>query len=256
MTRNKEIPKIIHYCWFGDNELSPLMVRCIESWRKFMPQYTIKEWNESNFNINSNDYIREAYSYKKYAFVSDYARMKILYEYGGIYLDTDVELLKSLTPLVEKGPFMGCEQTASSGLGVAPGLGMAAYPGMPILLKFIQMYDCIHFIVDGRQLPKNIVHYTMDILRAHGLRITDEYQVILGDLQILPKKYLCPKDYNTGKLNISPETFSIHHYSYSWADLQSLKVYNRKKRIFRILPPKTAQIVFNVYNHLCKLLGK
>lgn len=256
MIPNKTIPKILHYCWFGGGELSPLMANCVESWKRYMPDYKIIKWDESNFDVTINSYVKEAYECKKYAFVSDYARMKILYEHGGIYLDTDVELIKSLSQLVEKGPFMGCEKDASAGLGVAPGLGMAAYPGMAILKEYINLYDSIHYLINGQENTQNIVHYSMDILKNHGLKFVDDIQVIMGDLQILPKKYLCPKDYDSGELYITPETYSIHHYSYSWADKHSLTVIERKRKIFKYFSPKTAQVIFDIYNHLCKLFGK
>ena len=103
------IPKIIHYCWFGGNPLPELAIKCIESWKKYLPDYEIKEWNESNFDINCCAYVREAYEAKKWAFVSDYARFWILYQHGGLYFDTDVELIKSIDDLIVKGAFMGCE---------------------------------------------------------------------------------------------------------------------------------------------------
>ena len=111
MEDKKVIPKIIHYCWFGGNELSELAKKCISSWRKYCPDYEIIEWNESNFDINLCQYVREAYKEKKWAFVSDYARFWILYNFGGIYMDTDVELIKSIDDLVEYGSYMGCEPT-------------------------------------------------------------------------------------------------------------------------------------------------
>ena len=104
------IPKIIHYCWFGRNPLPPLALECIASWRKFLPDYEIKEWNEDNFDVNSIPYTAEAYRQKKYAYVSDYARFCILYQYGGIYFDTDVEVIKPLNDIIAKGNFMGFEQ--------------------------------------------------------------------------------------------------------------------------------------------------
>ena len=126
------IPKIIHYCWFGHNPLPELAKKCIASWKNYFPDYEIKEWNESNFDVNAIPYTEEAYKQKKYAFVSDYARFWILYHYGGLYFDTDVEVIKPMNEIIERGPFMGCENTAknrnkvvdSSGLelGVNPGL--------------------------------------------------------------------------------------------------------------------------------------
>ena len=108
------IPKIIHYCWFGRNPLPPLAEKCIASWREFLPDYEIKEWNEDNFDVNIIPYTADAYNAKKYAFVSDYARFWILYKYGGLYFDTDVEVIKSMDDIVERGPFMGCERYADN----------------------------------------------------------------------------------------------------------------------------------------------
>ncbi|WP_394811651.1 glycosyltransferase family 32 protein [Phocaeicola vulgatus] len=122
------IPKVIHYCWFGRNSLPPLAVKCLESWKRFFPDYEIKEWNEDNFDVNIISYTAEAYRVKKYAFVSDYARFWILYHYGGLYFDTDVEVIKSMDDIIAKGSFMGCEKDAdkegATALAVAPGLGL------------------------------------------------------------------------------------------------------------------------------------
>ena len=110
------IPKLIHYCWFGRNPLPKSAIKCIESWKKFLPDYEIKEWNENNFDVNIIPYTKEAYECKKYAFVSDYARFWILYKYGGLYFDTDVEVIKSMDDIIERGPFMGIEVEAKKGV--------------------------------------------------------------------------------------------------------------------------------------------
>lgn len=123
------IPKKIHYCWFGENPLSELVNRCIDSWKKFCPEYEIIQWNESNFDVNSCDYVKEAYEAKKWAFVSDYAGFKILYEHGELYFDTDVELIKPFDDLTYEGSFMGIEETS---IAVNPGLGIGAEPKMMV----------------------------------------------------------------------------------------------------------------------------
>ena len=128
------IPKIIHYCWFGGNPLPPLAKKCIASWKKYLPDYEIRQWDESNYDVNKIPYIKEAYAAKKFAFVSDYARFDILYNYGGIYFDTDVEIISPLDCIISAGSFMGCENKATPGatpnkLGVAPGLGLGVNPG-------------------------------------------------------------------------------------------------------------------------------
>ena len=120
-------PQIIHYCWFGRNPLPDLALKCIASWRKYLPDYEIKEWNEDNFDVNIIPYTAEAYKAKKYAFVSDYARFYILYKYGGLYFDTDVEVIRPISDILNNGAFMGCEcdgMSKSSPITVAPGLGL------------------------------------------------------------------------------------------------------------------------------------
>ena len=120
------IPKVIHYCWFGHHPLSPLAKKCMKSWKRYFPDYEIKEWNERNFDVNIIPYVKEAYEAKRYAFVSDYARFWILYRYGGIYFDTDVEVIRPMTDIIERGAFMGCETVANKNipLYVNPGLGL------------------------------------------------------------------------------------------------------------------------------------
>ena len=126
------IPKIIHYCWFGRNPLPSLAIKCIASWKKYLPDYEIKEWNEDNFDVDVIPFTKEAYAAKKYAFVSDYARFKILYEEGGLYFDTVVEVIRPLDDIISKGAFMGCECDANdtSVASVAPGLGLGVNPGL------------------------------------------------------------------------------------------------------------------------------
>jgi mannosyltransferase OCH1-like enzyme len=208
------IPKIIHYCWFGGNQLPDIALKCIDSWKKNFPDYEIKEWNENNFNVDSCDYVKEAYQEKKWAFVSDYARFKILYEYGGLYFDTDVEVIKDMTDILAKGPFMGRERIANI-YPVNTGLGLAASPRMPIFKEIIDHYENSHFI----QLSKmeTVVERVTNILKKHGLSIENQYETVEG-FQIYPSEYFCPYDYNTGKLNVTNNTKSIHWYDASWFD--------------------------------------
>ena len=144
------IPKIIHYCWFGRNPLPESAVKCIDSWKKFFPDYEIKEWNEDNFDVNIIPYTKEAYEAKKYAFVSDYARMWILYHHGGLYFDTDVEVIKSMDDIVARGPFMGIEVEATSGTAplVAPGLGLGVAPSLGLYKDFLDYYAPLHFLFE------------------------------------------------------------------------------------------------------------
>ncbi|MDY4758899.1 MAG: glycosyltransferase, partial [Bacteroidaceae bacterium] len=179
------IPKIIHYCWFGRNPLPESAKKCIASWRKNLPDYEIKEWNEDNFNVNIIPYTKEAYEVKKYAFVSDYARFWILYHHGGIYFDTDVEVIRPMEEIIRRGPFMGREagafvknicnanaigEESETALGVAPGLGLGVNPGLGLYKEFLDLYNGLNFTnTDGTLNTKTIVCYTTEILLKHGL---------------------------------------------------------------------------------------
>lgn len=212
------IPKVIHYCWFGRNPLPPLAIKCIESWKKFFPDYEIKEWNEDNFDVNIISYTKEAYEAKKYAFVSDYARFWILYRYGGIYFDTDVEVIKSMDDIIAKGPFMGCENEANDVrvASVAPGLGLGVTPYLGLYGEILTKYESLHFLNDdGSYNLKTVVQYTTELLCEHCLKNINQIQECAG-VWIYPKEYFCPKDYETKKLTITNHTRTIHHYEASW----------------------------------------
>ena len=213
------IPKVIHYCWFGHNPLPILAIKCIESWKKYLPDYEIKEWNEENFDVNIIPYTQEAYQAKKYAFVSDYARFWILYKYGGIYFDTDVEVIKPLDDIIAYGSFMGCEKDGATGGGtpaVAPGLGLGVNPGLGLYKEILDFYTNLHFFFpDGTYNQETVVSYTTKILLKHGLYAVNEPQKCAGVI-IYPKEYFCPLDYLTGECFITQNTYTIHHYSASW----------------------------------------
>lgn len=210
------IPKVIHYCWFGGNPLPKLAEKCIASWRKFLPDYSIKRWDESNFDISACDYVREAYRAKKWAFVSDYARFKILYEQGGLYFDTDVEIIKPLDPLLRQGNFMGLEREGGKHMGVNPGLGLSAAPGLELYKELLENYHRRHFInSDGTADLTTVVTYTTEILKKHGLTNSSGIQQVAG-IYIYPTEYFCPLDTDTGTLCITKNTYTIHHFMASW----------------------------------------
>ena len=212
------IPKIIHYCWFGRNPLPESAVKCINSWRKHFPDYEIKEWNEDNFDVNIIPYTKEAYEAKKYAFVSDYARMWILYHFGGLYFDTDVEVIKAMDDIVEKGPFMGIEVDANSEeyQQVNPGLGLGVNLGLGLYKEILDYYAPLHFkSSDGSLNQVTIVKYTTNVLITNGLKQTNELQQVAG-VWIYPRDFFNPLDDNTGELNITENTRSIHWYTKTW----------------------------------------
>ena len=212
------IPKIIHYCWFGRNPLPPLAVKCIESWRKFLPDYEIKEWNEDNFDVNIIPYTAEAYRLKKYAFVSDYARFWILYKYGGLYFDTDVEVIKNMDDIIAKGSFMGCEHNKgnTSEASVAPGLGLGVNPGLGLYKSIVEYYNTHHFASWRGHRMGNVVTITTSILSQMPHKIDEQGVFIYDDLLVYPPEYFCPKNYYTGELNITEKSVCIHHYSATW----------------------------------------
>ena len=214
------IPKVIHYCWFGGNPLPKSAQKCIASWKKYLPDYEIKEWNESNFEVNIIPYTAEAYKAKKYAFVSDYARFWILYKYGGLYFDTDVEVIKNMDDIIAKGPFMGCENEAKAGATPAQ-LGLYG--------EILDIYKDKHYILpDGTYSRETVVTITTDLLCKYGLKNISDIQEVAGVL-IYPKEYFCPKDWITGKITFTNFTFTIHHYDASWLPwYQKLKLKVKK----------------------------
>lgn len=224
-------PKIIHYCWFGGKPLPKNAQKCIHSWEKNLPDYEIKRWDESNFNVNIIPYVKEAYSVGKYAFVSDYARFWILYHYGGVYFDTDVEVLKSIDDIVQKGNFMGVEQQDENTITVAPGLGLAVEKKNILLKELMEIYHTSHFVLeDGTLCMKNIVEITTELLLDKGLKNTTNIQQCYG-FTIYPKEYFCPIDYQTRELRVTENTRTIHHYAESWVP-KSTRLKNTIGRIF------------------------
>lgn len=207
------IPKVIHYCWFGRGPKPALAERCIASWRRHLPDYEIREWNESNYDVRKIPYIAEAYDAKKYAFVSDYARFDILYRHGGLYFDTDVEVVRPLDDLISAGPFMGFEEDAKG--TVASGLGLAAEAGMPIYREILAHYATLHYAAeDGRANQTTVVRHVTELLKGKGLVSGGGIATCAG-LRIYPADYFNPMRPD-GRIVLLPNTRTIHHYAASW----------------------------------------
>ncbi len=226
------IPKIIHYCWFGRNPLPADAVKCIESWRKFFPNYEIKEWNEDNFDINILPYAKDAYEAKKYAFVSDYARIYILHQHGGLYFDTDVEVIKPMDEVVTKGAFMGIECISPEhGLMVNPGLGIGAESGHPVYQRILDIYRNLNFCDKNGYLNMYaIVRITSDVLKEFGMNNNHAYQKV-SDISIYPADYFNPLDSATEILYTTKNTLTIHWFSYSWGTKQQQRLLTIKRFI-------------------------
>lgn len=241
------IPRKIHYCWFGRNPLPESALKCIASWRKFLPDYEIVEWNEDNFDVNSITYTAEAYAAKKYAFVSDYARFKILFEHGGIYFDTDVEVIRPMDDIISAGSFMGFEinpkESDCSFGAVAPGLGLGVNPGLGLYAELLDFYSEQHFLnPDGSLNQTTIVKYTTNILLRHGLKCVRGIQTVAG-INIYPAEYFNPLNDNTGVLKITNNTRSIHWYTKTWAKRRPPFISWLSKKIHRYFGENSLQWV-------------
>lgn len=252
------IPKTIHYCWFGKNPLPVEYQKYIESWKKYCPEFEIIEWNEDNFDIKSNQYCYEAYKAHKWAFVSDYARLKIIYDHGGIYLDTDVELVKSLRPIIEDGfgyiGFQNYEQ-------VNTGIGFAAERNNSCIEAMLDAYDIRNFELNNGSFDLTPCPVSNTVALLHcGLRTGKDAASkvqILDRIRVLPVDYLNPQDVDTGKIAITTNTYSIHHYSGSWYSSSQSKM----KTIKHIIPAsllhlRTLRISKNAVDKMERELGK
>ncbi len=224
------LPKIIHYCWFGGNEKSNLIKKCIESWKKFCPDYQIMEWSEDNFDVNCCQYVQEAYAAKKWAFVSDYCRFFVLKQYGGIYLDTDVELLKPLDEFLDV-PFMGFEDKSK----LNPGLICGCEIDDEVCDELLKEYNQDVFLLqDGTFNLRTVCHRATDEFVKRGLVLNNTLQKIDGYM-IYPTEYFNPYNMQTGKISVQEKTVSIHHYAGSWVDKKSRfrgKIHQWITRIF------------------------
>ena len=219
------IPKIIHYCWFGKNAMPERAKKCIDSWKKYCPDYKIVEWNENNFDIEYNDYTREAYEARKWAFISDVARLYALVQYGGIYMDTDVEVLRPLDDLLNYEAISGFESSSNISTGL-----MACEEGQSLINEFLHEYDYLHFTdKDGSyDTTTNVARITQFCLK-YGFKKNNQKQTFNG-FTLFPADYFCPKDHETKELHITNNTYTIHHFDGSWlTDEERYAIYLRGK---------------------------
>lgn len=241
------IPKIIHYCWFGGKPLPESAIKCINSWKKYCPDYEIIEWNENNFNIaEACDYVKEAYERKKYAFVSDYVRFEVIYKYGGLYFDTDVEIVKPIDDLLEK-PFFGIEINNNL-CDVQPGLGMGSEKNNPLYKEILDNYKNDHFILDnGTNNPDTVVDRATNLFVKYGFNQNANTLQLINDFAIYPTEYFCPMDYTTGKVTTTANTYSIHWYDMSWLSEKEKKWQNFSRKLNGI-PDKI--VIFAIFKEL------
>lgn len=226
------IPKIIHYCWFGGNPKSAVAEQCLKSWKKHCSDYKIIEWNESNYDIDAAPlYVQQAYSVKKWAFVTDYVRLQIVYENGGIYLDTDVELVKNPDNLLNNRAYFGFEGSEY----INTGLGFGAEQRNPLVFELMRDYMDISFILtDGNFDLTPCPQRNTAVFLRHGLVQNGLKQRLDDDTLILSAEYLCPLDNATRILHKTLNTCSIHHFDASWQSDEQREEHDKIVRQRRI----------------------
>lgn len=221
------IPKKIHYCWFGGNPLTSKAKKCIASWKKLCPDYEIIEWNEENYNVNQNAYTKYCYENKKYAFLSDYARLQIIYQEGGIYFDVDVEVIKPFDNLLQVDAFFGFETDEYINTGV----GFGAIRDCYVVKVLLKEYDSL---LDGKSGTIGCPELNTKALVKMGLVQNGQKQIV-GGAMIYPASYFNPYDDATGRLYLTEDTYSIHWYAKSWMD---------KKTVLRSILTKPLHRIF------------
>lgn len=236
------IPRIIHYCWFGRTAKPDLVNNCIKSWRKICKDFRIVEWNENNFDVQHAPlYVREAYSAKKWAFVSDYVRLHVLTKYGGIYLDTDVELLRPLTSFLSHRAFAGFEDDNRVAAGI-----MGCEKNYPFFENLLRSYNQRHFYrADGSMdLMTNVVVFT-EKCSDIGMVLNNSYQVVDG-FALYPKEFFYPLDYGTGRMRKTDNTIAIHWYAASWQEEKDRIKFEKERKLRRVFGYSLGDLIFGI----------
>ena len=233
------IPKVIHYCWFGRNPLPESALKCIKSWKKKCSHYRIVEWNEDNFDVSVNLYCRQAYENKKWAFVTDFARLWILYNYGGLYFDTDVKVIKSFDDMLDNQCFLGIEKSTRN-IQVNTGVGMGCEKGNPVVKALMDSYADIPFIIDGKQDITTCTVRNTAVLEKFGYKNEDVLQK-LDSVTVYPSEFFSPMEMESGMIRKTKNTHSIHLYSLSWTSKENQE---RRKRYLKEL--KRKNLIYNI----------
>ncbi len=238
------IPKIIHYCWFGKAPLPKLTKQCIRSWKKHCPDFEIKEWNETNSPLHLFPFAQQALEEKKWAFVADVIRLYALYTEGGIYLDTDVELLKPLTPFLHHQAFIGYEKDINAkGEKVIQTALIGSEAHGTWVASWLKGYDGMTFHIDRITEYINS-HLIADDLRQKGFTI-DGSPLYLPDLTIYPDDYFCPMSFQSRFITLTPNTVAIHYFSYTWMEASNTWQYRLRKLLIDLLGEKAFRKLVN-----------
>ena len=252
-----QIPKILHYCWFGSSALPDLAVRCMQSWKECMPDYEIMVWNEQNSDFQECRYATEAHEAKKWAFLSDYVRLKVLHEHGGIYLDTDVEVLKSFTPLLVHRAFIGFERATALSTAV-----IGAEKRSKWIEMLIKNYQDKRFIDHHgtHDYTTNVFTVTKLTLEHLALKLDNCRQSLDGQLEIFPTVFFSPIDFETGAMCRNESTYAIHHFAGSWLGEYTHRRFLRQRRLTRVLGRSLGlfinKLLVNIEWRISCLLGK
>ena len=243
----EQIPRIIHCCWFSDNTLSPMALTCIESWKKYLPEYKIIMWDKYSFDCEAHPFTNEAYKAKKWAFVSDYVRLFVLNEFGGIYMDLDVEITKPIDIFLRHSSFLSFEAPNLLSAGL-----MASSKESKWIKKLLSYYDDKHFVGKNGiydELP-NTFTITEITFRNYNLKLNNNYQILEDDIHIYPSDYFSPKSYETGFVNLTENTYCIHHFSGSWKP----KHQKFEKYFWTLLGLKNQGVIDRVKNLFRKII--
>lgn len=220
------IPKKLHYMWFGGNPLPDNLKKCMESWKRYCPDYEIIEWNENNYDIEKHPYMKQAYEEGAYSFVSDYARLDILYDEGGLYLDTDVEIMKNIDDLLYQEAFCGVEKWQLLNSGGLSG----SVKGHPMIKKILDARKDIYFIdKNGKQNRNTCGFYDTSVAIREGYRLNGMTQSV-GGMNIYAYDYFHPYDYMSGLMNETDNTYSVHWFNGGWLDEKMKEVNEESKK--------------------------
>jgi hypothetical protein len=236
------IPKIIHYCWFGQNPLPPLAEKCIASWKEFLPDYEIVEWNEQNFPLDDFIFAKQALENRKFAFVSDVCRLYAMQQMGGIYMDTDVEALKSFDRFLHHAAFSGFENDDFVPTGI-----MASEKGGKWVNELLAYYDSKPFVnADGSLETTSNTYIITQMMREKGFEMTNKFQEKDGYVAFYPNEYFCPKSYKTGNIDLTENSYCIHHFAKSWIKPQDKWRNILKLKAMRIFGTKNIQRIIDL----------
>ncbi|WP_026633040.1 glycosyltransferase family 32 protein [Dyadobacter alkalitolerans] len=229
------IPKVIHYCWFGRGKMPAIADQCIASWKTHLSDYQLRLWNEDSFDVNSVPYVSEAYQERKFAFVTDYVRLYAIHQFGGIYMDTDVEVLKSLDDFLQLPAFSGFESEREIPTGIMASEQFGRWAG-----EQLQYYKGKHFRrSDGSLDMTTNVEIISGMMAANGFKLNNTYQIYSDCMHIFPKDYFCPKS-RSGIVTLTPNSYCIHHFEGSW---QPKRVKLKKFFFQRILGPRLTELL-------------